>query len=153
MPLKKKGLNRKKLIKQLDSIFSWYIRIKNSVNGDATCVTCGKTDAWGKMQNGHFFTRGRFPTRWDEMNCNVQCPACNLFLHGNYIIYTKYMLDRYGREKVDELERKSLSGVKIPTVGLPDLISHYQSRVDKMLAGQDKTESSAIDKIEWGVVQ
>ena len=41
-------LTRKTLIKKLDTIFSIYIRRKNSVNEIAKCITCGKKDHWKK---------------------------------------------------------------------------------------------------------
>lgn len=147
-----KKLTRKQAVKKLDHIFSWYIRIKNSVNGDATCVTCGKTTPWGQMQNGHFYTRGRYPTRWNEMNCHVQCPACNVFLKGNYIVYTKYMIDRYGRAAVDDLEVLSLSGSKIPTVKLLEDIDFYTKEVDRMLAEGTTPSVSPLDNTEWGML-
>ena len=48
-----KKLTRSKLVKKLDTVFSQYIRQKNSIDGIATCFTCGKKDHWKKLQNGH----------------------------------------------------------------------------------------------------
>ncbi|MFK5282642.1 recombination protein NinG, partial [Lacticaseibacillus paracasei] len=79
------------------------------------------------MQNGHFYSRGRYPTRWHDDNCHPQCVGCNIFLKGNYINYTKYMIDTYGREYVDELEVLSKSTIKISTAELQEMIDKYQS--------------------------
>lgn len=125
---------RSKLVKKLDAIFSQYIRLKASVDGYTTCVTCKETKPWKEMQNGHFFTRGRHATRWDETNCHPQCYRCNVPLKGNYIIYTEWMIDFYGRDYVDELERLSLStDNKISTPDLRELITFYTKQVKEML--------------------
>jgi hypothetical protein len=145
----KKKITRGAVVKKLDAAFSQYIRIKDARMGDATCVTCGVTKPWKELQNGHFYTRGRYPTRWDETNCHVQCMRCNVMLKGNYIPYTKYMIDRYGREYVDELERISLSTVKYPTPTLMEMLEHYKQEVQRYERGEVMTP---LDKTHpWGV--
>jgi len=126
-PVKKKAKKRSYYVKKLDSVFSQYIRQSKSVDGIGTCVTCGTPKPWKEMQNGHFYSRGRYGTRWDETNCHIQDAACNVFLKGNYINYTRYMIDKYGREYVDELEIKSKLSTKITTVELQEMINHYQN--------------------------
>jgi len=122
----KKTKKRSYYVKQLDSVFSQYIRQSKSIDGIGTCVTCGTSKPWKEMQNGHFYSRGRYGTRWDETNCHIQDAACNVFLKGNYINYTRYMIDKYGREYVDELEIKSKLSTKITTVKIQEMIKHYQ---------------------------
>jgi hypothetical protein len=129
----KKRITRGHVIKQFDTVFSRYIRLKNAEDGMTTCVTCGDVAPWKQHQNGHFFTRGRYPTRWDEFNCAPQCVGCNIFLKGNYINYTRYMIDTYGREFVDELERKSLATIKIPTITLLEYTAFYKEKVEKLM--------------------
>ena len=130
---KKKAPTRSQLVKKLDAVFSQYIRLKESIEIDgeryATCVTSGEQRPWKQLQCGHFYTRGRYATRWDEMNCHPQSYRDNVLLKGNYINYTRYMIDRYGREAVDELERKSLSTVKISSVELKEMIEKYKKLV------------------------
>ena len=127
---KPKRPSRGAVVKELDSVFSQYIRLcAVDELGDTTCVTCGDTRPWKQHQNGHFFTRGRYATRWDKDNCHVQCVKCNIMLHGNYIQYTKYMIDTYGRQFIDKLEKKSFTPVKIPTSELRDMIDEYKAKV------------------------
>lgn len=131
---RRKGVSRKALVSSLDKYFSQYIRLKDSVEGIATCVTCGDSKPWKEMQNGHYYSRGRFATRWDEDNCHVQCMRCNVYLKGNYIKYTLYMLDTYGREFVDELGVKSVNPAKISSIELKSKIEEYKKKVDELLA-------------------
>ncbi len=136
-PVKKKvkRVSRGQLVKKLDTVYSQYIRLSNSVDGDTTCVTCGDHKPWTQHQNGHFYTRGRYATRWDDMNCKPQCVACNVFLKGNYINYTMYMIDRYGREAVDQLEVKSKSTIKLTTYDLQQMIDEYKLKTKELLNG------------------
>lgn len=129
---KKSPLSRGQIVRKLDSIFSQYIRLRDSESGESTCVTCGIEKSWKEQQCGHFFTRGRYPTRWHEKNCHVQCYRCNILLKGNYINYTRFMIDTYGREFVDELERVSSSITKIPTPQLREMIEYYKKLVEQM---------------------
>jgi len=133
-PFKARATSRAVLVRQLDSVFSQYIRLKDSRDGIATCITCGAVAPWKQMQNGHFYSRGRIPTRWDEDNCHVQDYRCNVALKGNYINYTKYMIDRYGREFVDQLEVKSKQTGKYTTPAeLRELLEKYTRLVKTYL--------------------
>ena len=54
---------------KLDSIFSTYIRLKGSnEEGWGECFTCGRLRHYKEVDCGHFITRAKLNTRWDEMN-------------------------------------------------------------------------------------
>lgn len=128
-PKTKKAPTRKQIVKKLDDTFSLYIRQKTADEfGMVQCVTSGEIGHWKTMHAGHFYTRGRYPTRWDETNVHVQSVRSNIFLKGDYINYTRYMIDRYGREYVDELEIKSLSGTKFTNAELLEKIEYYKGK-------------------------
>lgn len=59
-----------------DTLFSIYIRRKYADwKGYVACYTCGKVAMWEKdgMQCGHFVSRDKKNTRYDEANARVQC--------------------------------------------------------------------------------
>ena len=60
------------------------------------------------MQCGHYVSRACLPLRYDEKNCNCQCPRCNVFLHGNLIDYRIALVEKYGDTVVDGLEARRL---------------------------------------------
>ena len=122
--------SRSKIIKQLDSVFSKYIRQRDSVNEIATCFTCGKKDHWKKLQNGHFQSRKHYSTRWDETNCQVQCAGCNVFKFGEQFIFGQNLDQKYGAGTARVLHVKAKQTVKIATFELQDMIKHYKSFVD-----------------------
>jgi len=135
--LSTKPIKRSKVVKDLDNIFSQYIRLKDSDEyGYCICVTSGQKMFWKEAQCGHFVSRGKYPTRWDETNCHPQSVYSNIFLKGDYINYTIYMIDRYGREYVDELIDRSKQSVKIPTIELIEKISYYKTEVARIKSGK-----------------
>lgn len=67
---------------------------------DKQCVTCGQRD---KLDAGHFFHNC---LDFDEMNVNAQCQKCNRFMGGNLAQYSIYLLRKYGKEKMEDLEKR-----------------------------------------------
>ena len=126
----KKKLTRSKLVKKLDNIFSQYIRLSNSVNDIAECVTCNKKDHWKKMQCGHFQSRKHYSTRWDESNVAVQCAGCNVFRYGEQFKFSLYL----GEKKSKELLDKSRIITKFASYELEEMIEHYSTEVRKYLS-------------------
>jgi len=123
-----KKASRKTLVKKLDTIFSIYIRRKNSVNEIAQCITCGKKDHWKKMQNGHFMSRKHYATRWDEDNVEVQCMGCNVYRYGEQYLFAKHL----GETKADALLVKSRQIQKFTDTDLIDLIGLYTNKVNNL---------------------
>jgi hypothetical protein len=121
--------SRSKVIKQLDSVFSQYIRQREAVNEIATCFTCGKRDHWKRLQNGHFQSRKHYSTRWDETKCQVQCAGCNVFKYGEQFVFGQNLDIKYGLGTSNDLYIKAKKTVKISTVELQEMIKHYKSFV------------------------
>ena len=83
-----------------------YVRVKAADrDGIVSCVTCGKRSHYKDgMQGGHFIKRKWVSTKLMEENVHPQCVYCNKYLEGNYIPYTLFMQDTYGRDFVEKLE-------------------------------------------------
>lgn len=127
----------KQLVKDLDTIFSRYIRLRDAllVDGEllAQCVTCGIRAPWKSLQNGHYISRGKFGTRWDEKNCHPQCMACNVMKHGNYPEYALFMIKTYGISILDILSMKASAGGKYSRVEMQLMIDDYTKKVAVLL--------------------
>jgi|TARA_R110000744_G_scaffold45329_1_gene100714 hypothetical protein len=126
-----KKLTRSKLVKKLDSVFSQYIRQKNAVNDTATCFTCGKKDHWKKLQNGHFQSRRHYSTRWDTVNCQVQCAGCNVFRFGEQFIFGQNLDNKFGEGTARRLHIKAQQTAKFLDFELIEMINKYNSLVVK----------------------
>lgn len=95
------------LKKELDSVFSQYIRLLYATkDGMVTCCTCGCVKHWKEMQNGHYESRQYLSLRYDDFNCFPQCVGCNIFKQGNYTEYARYLLRNFGPERLEYLNKK-----------------------------------------------
>jgi hypothetical protein len=122
-----------KLKKELDSIFSKYIRLRDSTDmGVAQCFTCGKIDHYKKLQNGHFQSRRHHATRWDETNCQVQCVKCNMFEQGMQWQFGLKLDSKYGLGTAEELEYLSKQTIKMTRIDYVEEISYYKHLVNKI---------------------
>ena len=92
-----------------DKVTSIYIRMKYADHtGCIQCITCGKHLRWQDAHCAHYIERGKMETRWLEENLHPACAGCNAFnkeFHKRE--YSLFMIDTYGRDKVDELKRLS----------------------------------------------
>ena len=128
--MKSKKPKRGKLVKNLDAIFSQYIRQKNAINEIATCFTCGKKDHWKKLQNGHFMSRKHYSTRWDETNCQVQCAGCNVFRYGEQYKFGVNLDAKFGKNTAEELQNKSRQIMKLSDFEIIEMIDTYKNLVN-----------------------
>ena len=130
-----KKSKRKKLIEKLDTVFSQYIRLREANNGIVECFTCGKQEFWkGKgMQNGHFMSRKNLSTRWDEVNCQVQCVGCNVYRYGEQYKFSIGLDNKYGGGTAEEMLIKSRETSKIMDVELEEKIKHYENLVKELI--------------------
>jgi hypothetical protein len=125
-------VSRKGLVKKLDTVFSIYIRLrKANKQGIVTCYTCGKQDHYKKMQNGHFMSRKSYSTRWEELNCQVQCYSCNVMRYGEQYKYGLELQKEYGKDLPEQLLIQSKQIVKFSNIDLEDMINKYKELVDK----------------------
>ena len=120
-----KKIPRSKLIKKLDKVFSLYIRQRFAENEISICFTCGKKDHWKRLQCGHFQSRKHYSTRFDEINCQVQCAGCNVFKYGEQFIFGKNLDLEYGSGCSESLYYKAKQITKYSYDEIEDLINKY----------------------------
>lgn len=121
------------LIKELDKVFSLYIRSKDAVGGRSKCVTCGSTWAVSSMDCGHWQKRGNFAIRWDERNCGPQCFECNRMNDGEYKKFEQYIIATHGIAARNELiGLKNNSRFKIDRAWVKEKIGYYKLKMEDM---------------------
>jgi len=116
---------RKNIVKRLDTLFSLYIRLRESDNEMVKCFTCGKVSHYKKnMQCGHFQSRSAYSTRWDITNCQVQCYGCNVMQQGRQYQFGLNLEKKYGEGTAEKLLIKSKQTVKYSNEDLQELIQY-----------------------------
>ena len=122
-----KKRSRSSIVKQLDSMFSKFIRNRDSDGELCTCSTCGVQKPIKQMQAGHFMSRAKYSTRWDEENVHAQCQGCNMWKQGRQYEMSIYIDQKYYAGKADELLRKSNGIEKFSDGELNFMIQHYKA--------------------------
>tara|TARA_R100001369_G_scaffold23515_1_gene43217 strand:+ start:2218 stop:2607 length:390 start_codon:yes stop_codon:yes gene_type:complete len=125
--------SRKNIVKRLDTVFSLYIRLKDSEDEMVKCFTCNKVSHYKKnMQCGHFQSRKSYSTRWDVTNCAVQCYGCNVMQQGRQYEFALNLIQKYGKQIVDDLIIKSKQIVKYSNDDLESMIIYYNNLLNKL---------------------
>lgn len=124
----------KTLKDKLDKVFSQYIRLSSSEDGYCRCFTCGDPHPWKEIDCGHWISRGRLMTRWDENNCRCQCKGCNLFGKITGQAGEPYLFGlKLESENVDvaQLMLNSKIPMKLDREWLSKKIEYYTEKVQK----------------------
>lgn len=127
--------DRKKLITILDRWFSKFIRLRDADrNGICRCITCGTPHHWKDIDCGHFVSREKSVTRYDERNCHAQCKVCNRFKSGNQFEHGKAIDRIHGLGTAELLNTLGkVRGAKIDSNWLEFKIAEYKNKVKKLL--------------------
>jgi Bacteriophage Lambda NinG protein len=122
-----------KLKKELDAIFSKYIRLKYSdENGNVACYTCGKVMHWKQIQNGHFISRQYLATRWHEDNCRPQCIGDNIFGNGKPLDFEERLKKDLGSQYVEDMKMLRHKSLKLDRHWYAEQIAIYQAKFDSL---------------------
>jgi hypothetical protein len=132
--VKIKEENVKDLVKELDRVFSIFIRTRYmDNNGDSVCFTCNNTFAWRQMHCGHLVLREFKGARYDEVNCQCQCPKCNGPLRGNIEVFKKNLQSTYGIGVLQRLEALSTNEtVKLDREYYKKKIVYYKKKIEQV---------------------
>ena len=124
------SVKRSTLVKKLDKVFSQYIRLKDADHaGYVDCFTCGATKHWKEVDAGHFQSRGKYMTRWNEDNVKPQCKRCNGFRGGEQYQFALNL----GTDLADELVLLSNQPARLTNEYLLEKIKYYTEEVKKLL--------------------
>lgn len=112
-----------KLTRDAQQVFNKYIRTRDE---GMVCISCGSDKA---NQAGHWISvKQSSSLRFHEWNVNLQCAGCNLYLHGNQVMYRIGLVEKIGEKAVCELESLYI-GNRIKKWGrteLEDIINKYK---------------------------
>lgn len=93
------------LRKAKSAIQKWARMRDADENGIIRCCCCGHWKNWKHCDGAHFIKATYLATCFIEHNINGCCRSCNRFLEGNIEEYRKYMIIKYGQDKLDELNK------------------------------------------------
>jgi hypothetical protein len=132
---KPKKTDRQRLINKLDTIFSEFIRLRDSdKNGICKCITSGEYFHWQSCDAGHFITRDNMATRWDETNVNAQGRGDNRFKSGKQYEHGLAIDKKHGQGTADKLLFKSKGVCNWQDFEVEAMYSYYKREVKALKA-------------------
>jgi uncharacterized small protein (DUF1192 family) len=120
------------LIKELDGLFSEWLRRGNSVAGQCHCFICGTRKRWQEMQAMHYVDRDQMALRYDVSNVYVGCESCNCFDDDHHERFKEAILKKRGQEVLDFLEVEKRSLQKWMPHELQERIDFLKAEIKKM---------------------
>lgn len=122
--------NRSYWLKKSQESFNLWIRSRDK---GLPCISCGKPDNGDVRHASHFKSRGSNSyLRFDRRNVNASCVKCNVYNSGALDGYSEGIIDRYGRDVLDDLNSS-------PRVKRYDI--DYLKRLDRVCRKLAKRES------------
>jgi len=139
VPIPKKKPKKTKLptlITKADTLTSQYIRRKYADHaGMVKCVSCETVLHWKDAHCAHYIERAKKATRWQEENLHPACPSCNVYRKEHHMReYTLYMIDRYGRDGIDDLKKSAarvLSGSQVRELA-EEALAYYTAQLEAL---------------------
>jgi hypothetical protein len=119
---------KKKTVAQLKKLlwkhFTAYIKRRDK----NICCTCGRLTEGQNSQGGHYIAKGACGLEYyfHEKNVHCQCSNCNLRLEGNRPAYRAFLLQKYGKEALDDLEQHYGRSPDDSYTWLLEKIEHYK---------------------------
>lgn len=103
-PAKKRKTPMGKLLRTLRDKFHTYVKQRDG----NTCFSCGRSGLEGLgWHAGHFLSAGKYGViRYEPKNVHSQCYYCNINLRGNGGAYALAIIETYGVEELQRLQRK-----------------------------------------------
>lgn len=123
--LKEKLKTHKDYLRDLQTIFNTYIRLRDA---NLSCVSCGTANC-EEFHAGHYIASTFQYLRFNEFNVWKQCSRCNTYLRGNTVPYRIELIKRIGLQEVEKLES---SRHKTEKFSIPELIAkivHYKMQI------------------------
>lgn len=135
-PLEFKYMAKPKSLKTLKKesarLFQLYVRLRDSdCSGFGNCCSCGKNVHYKEADGGHFISRGYLATLFNENNVHLQCKRCNL-MGGNASGYALFMLDKYGKEAIEELDVLKHTPTKYSKAYYELFIEEFKTKVKEL---------------------
>ena len=118
-------------IKMTQIIFNKYIRLRDK---GQVCISCQKKLKEGNVDAGHMWSAGGHSNlRFNEFNVNAQCSRpCNKDKAGDINNYRLGFVERYGIEKLNEIDSLAKIERKFSKEELKELMQVYKNKIKEL---------------------
>lgn len=147
-PRKPRQKSRATLIRELDNVFSKYIRMRDSKDYGFKyfkCPTCGRILPFEEADNSHYYGRTHMNTRFDEENCWAECRYDNRFNASHLIQYGEWLRKKIGEQRYTLLRVKAGTPKKWECWELEQMIKLYKAKTEQLIE-ESKPRSGLVKK-------
>ena len=115
---------------KIDKPFHEFIRRRDADDdsGYCQCISCDKPIHFSESDAGHFISRGKLATRWDERNVKAQCRKCNRFEYGRQFEYSL----KIGTELAEQLLQESRATFKLMEHEYQEIFESYRDKLAEL---------------------
>ena len=115
-------------LKLTQQVFNKYIRLRDK---NQLCISCQKKLKEGNVDAGHMWSAGGHSNlRFNEFNVNAQCSRpCNKDKAGDINNYRLGFVERYGIEKLNEIDALAKVERKFTKDELKEIINIYKKKI------------------------
>ena len=110
------------------------MRLKDADHaGYVKCFTCGVVKNWRSVDAGHFQSRGKYSTRWEESNVKPQCKKCNMYNGGHQYQFGLNLDFHFGKGTAQRLIQMGNQTRRFSDAELEAMIREYRKKLDDLL--------------------
>jgi len=134
-PKKPRQKSRSTLIRELDKVFSLFIRLRDSKPYGfryCKCISCGQIKPFEDFDAGHYYSRTKYSVRWNENNVHGECRFCNRFSADHLIGYREHLITKIGTQAFELLRVQANQTSKLSDWELEQLIKLYNCKIDEL---------------------
>ena len=107
-------------------------------NGMVSCCCGAGMFKWNdgrRVNGGHFYPAERLGTCFDPDNVWPQGAGMNMRMHDPIVNnrYRQFMLDKFGQDKLDEMESRSLMPKKYNAIELEQMAKEYEAKIRRII--------------------
>ena len=125
--------------------FSKFIRLRDAIKTTGTkthlhCITCSrkyKAFGVGCAHAGHFIAGRNNSILIDEKFVNGQCPICNRWRGGIWVVYEQKMIEMWGEEAVKEVKLRSLQTKQVKAYEWLEIEKEYKDKYERLKTDRD----------------
>jgi hypothetical protein len=126
---KKEFLTLSDHLKIAQATFNHFI---NQRDKGLPCISCNKPIN-GRVNASHYFNaNNHYMVRFDEDNVHSSCITCNQHLSGNLIPYRKYLIEKIGIERFEQLEAKAYLTRKFTIDEVKEINQIYKLKIKEL---------------------
>lgn len=126
---KKELLTLSDHLKIAQATFNHFINLRDK---GLNCISCNKPIN-GRVNASHYFNaNNHYAVRFDENNVHSSCITCNQHLSGNLIPYRKYLIEKIGLERFEQLESKAYLTRKFTIEEVKEINEIYKRKIKEL---------------------